>query len=210
MDLVVIGAGGRTGRLVVDQALAGGHRVTAYVRRPEVVTVRHDRLAVVRGDVLDPGGVMDVIADKDAVVSTLGVKGRSTTTVFSEGITNVVRAMEAKGVRRVLTVSSAGLSIGPHMPLPQRLVAGYIIERILRNIYLDLARMEDELEVSDTDWTVVRAPLLADRPASGQYRVAVDGHLTRPGRISRADLAGCIVSRIADYDTFRKRVEISY
>lgn len=208
MELLVIGAAGRTGRLVVDRALAEGHRVTAYVREPAAVTARHERLEVVRGDVTDAQGVRDVIAGKDVVISILGVRSRTTTMVFSEGMTHAVRAMEAKGVRRVMTVSTAGLDTASRIPLLRRLVATYIVERVLRNIYLDLARMEDELEVSDTDWTVVRAPLLTDRPATGTYRASADG-LDKPGRISRADLADYIVTHIAAPDTYGKKVVIS-
>ena len=209
MELVVMGATGRTGRLVVDRALAEGHWVTAFTRQPEEVTRGPDRLAVVPGDVTDADAVRDVIAGKDAVIFVLGVRNRSTTTVFSEGITNVARAMEAKGVRRVMAVSTAGLDLSVRMPLPRRFVATYIVERLLRNIYLDLARMEDELEASDTDWTVVRATALTSGPASGNYRTASEG-LDRPGRIGRADLADYLVSRLASPPTYRKKVTISY
>jgi uncharacterized protein YbjT (DUF2867 family) len=37
MHLTVLGATGGTGRALVDQALAAGHKVTAAVRRPEAV-----------------------------------------------------------------------------------------------------------------------------------------------------------------------------
>lgn len=209
MDLVVIGAAGRTGRQVVDRALAAGHRVTAYVRRPGAVTVQHDRLAVVRGDVMDPSGVSDVIAGQDTVVSVLGTRSRLTTTAFSAGIANVVQAMEAKGVRRVIAVSCAALDNGPHVPLLPRLFAEYVVGRILRNIQLDLARMEDELELSDTDWTIIRTTPLTDSPATGAYHAVVGGHLGNPRRLGRADLAAYIMSCISDPVTYRKKVIIS-
>ncbi len=41
MKLLVLGASGRTGRLVVEQALAAGHTVTALVRSPEKLTIRN-------------------------------------------------------------------------------------------------------------------------------------------------------------------------
>ncbi|HEY7430343.1 MAG TPA: NAD(P)H-binding protein [Streptosporangiaceae bacterium] len=209
MELVVMGATGRIGRLAVGRALAGGHWVTAFTRHPGEVASGPERLAVVPGDVTDAGAVRDVIAGKDAVIYALGVKSRSTTTVFSEGITNVVQAMEAKGVRRVMAVSTAALDESVRISLLRRFVATYIVERVMRNIYLDLARMEDELEMSDTDWTVVRAAALTDGTAAGDYRTASEG-LVRPGRIGRADLAGYLVSNLASAQTYHKKVTISY
>jgi len=210
VDLLVLGAAGRTGRHAVDSALAAGHAVTAYVRRPEAIDLRHERLTVVRGDVLDAGAVAGAMAGRDAVVSALGVKGRGPTTVFSAGMANVLAAMAAHGVRRVVAISTVGLDPEVEAPLLQRLVANLIVARVLRNLYQDQARMEEVLAGSDTDWTVVRAPLLTDRPASGNYRVAVGGRLRRPERIGRADLAAYLVSCLDQPDTYRTKVMISY
>ena len=123
---------------------------------------------------------------------------------------NVLAAMGDHGFRRVVALSTAGLDPNVDMPLAQRLVSNYIVAPMLRNLYQDQARMEAELEASDTDWTVVRATLLTDRPATGNYRVAVGGQLNRPERIGRADLAAFIVSCLADPGTFRKKALISY
>lgn len=210
MHLLVIGAAGRTGRLVVDQALASGHHVAAFVRRPEAVDQANERLSVVPGDVLDAVSVSAAVAGKDAVVSALGVKGRGPTTVFSEGMANIITAMGTHGVQRVVAISTAGLDTGVEMPLPQRVVANQIVARVLRNLYRDQARMEAELAASDADWTIVRASLLTDRPAKGNYRVAVGGRLSKPERISRPDLAAYLTSCLTDQATFRQKVMISY
>lgn len=210
MDLLVIGAAGRTGRLIVDQALSSGHRVTAFVRRPEAIDRDRERLSVVTGDVLDAASVSAAVAGKDAVASALGVKGRGPTTVFSAGMANILTAMGRHGVRRVVAISTAGLDSGVQMPLPQRLVATQIVARLLRNLYREQAQMEAELAASDTDWTIVRASLLTDRPATGNYRVAVGGTLSKPERIGRADLAAYLTSCLTDQAAYRQTVMISY
>lgn len=210
MRLLVIGAAGRTGRHVVDSALATGHVVTAFVRRPDALDSQREGLTVVRGDVLDPASVTSAMKGQEAVASVVGVKGRGQTTVFSAGMANVLDAMAGHGVRRVVALSTAGLDPDVEMPLAQRLVSRYIVARILRNLYQDQARMEAALEASDTDWTIVRATLLTDRPATGNYRVSVGGELTKPERIGRADLAAYIVSGLAEPETFREKVMISY
>ena len=50
MKLTVFGASGRTGRHVVEQALGGGHEVTAFVRSASKLSLTDDRLTVVEGD----------------------------------------------------------------------------------------------------------------------------------------------------------------
>jgi cation diffusion facilitator CzcD-associated flavoprotein CzcO len=53
MKLFVIGATGRTGSEVVEQAVARGHQVTAFVRSPESLKLKNERLTVINGDVMD-------------------------------------------------------------------------------------------------------------------------------------------------------------
>jgi putative NADH-flavin reductase len=211
MRLVVFGATGGTGRLVVEQALAAGHEVTAVARRPFAFAARHERLEVVRGDVLEPSTIERAVAGRDAVVSALGAADRAPTAVYSEGTGNIARAMRDRGVRRLTCISSGGLEADhPYVPFLQRLVTKLVVHRLYKNGFADMARMEDELERGGLDWTVVRAPMLTDGPRTGRYRVAANDYLRRPGRISRADLADYVLAHLDDPASYRARVEISY
>jgi putative NADH-flavin reductase len=70
--LLVVGASGRTGRLVVEQALGHGHEVTAFVRDPARLAISHERLRVVTGDATAPETFGPALEGQDAVVSILG------------------------------------------------------------------------------------------------------------------------------------------
>src|SRR5437773_11836280 len=72
MKLFVIGATGRTRREVIQQALAKGNQVTAFVRSPESITLRNERLTVLKGNAIDEDQLSDAMQDHDAVLSTLG------------------------------------------------------------------------------------------------------------------------------------------
>src|SRR5918911_3883788 len=118
LKLLVIGASRGTGRQVMQQALTAGHAVVALARDPARIDIRKDvpaqRLSVVRGDVLDPSSLAPAMADRDAVISTLGVTSRAPTTLYSAGYSagmrNIIQAMWATGVRRLVAVSAAPLS----------------------------------------------------------------------------------------------------
>lgn len=163
MKLVVFGATGGAGAQVVDQAVTAGHRVTVVARNPTAVTAADIR--VVPGDVLVPDGWQEAIAGQDAVVSCLGSTHRKVpTTVYSEGTANILDAMRAAGVRRILCLSSGGVDPSPETPLMQRLVIRFVIQRMYRYAYADMLEMERTLRHSDAAWTVVRAPMLTDGP----------------------------------------------
>jgi NAD(P)H-binding len=72
MKLFVIGATGRTGKEIAQQALARGHQVTAFVRSPESIASRNERLVVLKGDVMDENQLFSAMRNHDAVLSALG------------------------------------------------------------------------------------------------------------------------------------------
>src|SRR5258708_14579493 len=165
MKAIVFGSTGGIGRQVVEQALAANYEVTAIARRPEAITTQHPRLKVVRGDVLDPASFRQALAGQDVVVSALGVVTRGPTTVYSAGVANIVEAMRANGVRRLLCISASGLEPGPRW---QRIVAKQVLWRILKEMYTDLVRMEAVAEASDLAWTGIRPPPRTEKPRTVQ------------------------------------------
>jgi putative NADH-flavin reductase len=207
--LTVFGATGRTGKLVVGQALAAGHEVTALARNPAGLPER-ERLTVIQGDVLDQASVERAVAGSDAVVSVLGVADRKPTTVFSEGVGTMLRAMKAGAVRRIVALSADGVEENPNVNIGQRLVTKLIVARIFRSRWDDMRRMERELAGSDTDWTVIRAPGLKDGDRTGKYRISNGAPIANASRISRADLADYIVTHLYDPASHRMVVGVSY
>src|SRR5690242_12654051 len=135
MKLVVFGSTGGIGAQVVEQGLAAGHMVTAVARHPSAITLRHAHLEVVQGDVLEAATVARAIAEQDVVISAVGARNRAPTTVYSQGVANMIQAMQPAGVRRLFCVSASGLEPGP---LLQRLIAKPILWAILKEMYSDL------------------------------------------------------------------------
>src|SRR4051812_40519815 len=113
MKIIVFGANGGIGSKVVEQALEAGHQVTALVRRPSSITIQHPQLKVVQGDVLKLDTIQPPMAGQDAVISALGVIVNEPTTVYSDGIANIMRAMQTSGIQRLMCISASGLDPGP-------------------------------------------------------------------------------------------------
>jgi uncharacterized protein YbjT (DUF2867 family) len=211
MRLMIFGATGGTGAQLLSQTLDAGHEVTVVARSPGMVTPReHSGLTVLGGDVLDPGPWRAAVDGHDAVLSCLGsTDRRHPTTVYSQGTANILDAMRTGGSRRLVCLSSAGLETPSDVALPQRLVTRFVIQRLYRHGYADMARMESIVRSSDTEWTVIRPPMITDGPLTGQYRTATNSHLGRPRSVSRADVAHCMLSHLDDKQTWKAIVEIS-
>lgn len=212
MRLTIFGASGKTGRRLVEQALAAGHEVTAVVRDPAGLPVRHDRLAVVGADVLDPEAIEPAVAGADAVVSALGPRPpRNRSSIMSAGTASILDAMRAAGTSRLVVVSAAPVAGDDRgATLPDRLLARPLLRALLRGLYADMAVMEDIVRRSGMDWTIVRPPQLTDGPRTGTYRRATDANLRRGYRISRADLADAILASLQDPDAVKATIAVAY
>ncbi|WP_033222184.1 NAD(P)-dependent oxidoreductase [Kitasatospora phosalacinea] len=213
MKLTVVAASGGIGRQVLEQAVGAGHEVTAVVRDPGKlgdVGVR-----VVRADLARAGAgeLREAVAGADAVLSGLGAVGKAGVGVAEAGTRALAEAMREAGTRRLLVVSAApiGTVPSPARPHPPRhdpgegTVMRYVltpmVKRVLRAHYADLARMEDVVLASGLDWTVLRPPRLTDGPLTRDYRVAYGQNLRGGSKVSRADVAHCMLRSIGDPDT---------
>lgn len=208
MRLVVFGATGGTGQAAVTQALGHGDTVTAFVRDPSRLPIAHERLRVVQGDVLDAEAVAAVVEGQDAVVSALGQAGRRVR-VYSEGIRNILSAMEAADVYRIVCVSAAGVGAPGGGGLPAW-YSKLIVPLFLREVYADMKLMEDAVMASETYWTIVRPAGLTDGPFTGVYRVVVGDGVPKGRTISRTDLAAFLLKALGQAAYVRQAVAIAY
>ena len=208
MNLLVIGASGRTGREVLAQALGHGHHITAFVRDPSSLAALHERVHVVGGDVTDAAAVAAAVVGQDAVVSTIGAKPAGEVHTYSDGTANIIRAMTIHGVPRLVVVSSAGVGgEGEKLPVKYRLL---IATPGMRGVYEDMGRMEWDVMLSDLDWTIVRPHRLIDGAQRGDYRVAEASVVPKGAEVSRADLAGLLLKCAETNHYSRKAVAVAY
>ncbi|WP_040791833.1 NAD(P)-dependent oxidoreductase [Nocardia paucivorans] len=204
-DIAVLGATGRTGRLVVDRASARGHRVTAIVR-PTSTAAAVPGSTVVTADPGVPGALTGLLDGHAAVISALGATGRGPTSVYSAATAEIITAMPPGG--RLLVISSAGLDIPADAGPGTRLLA-VVLRRIMRHTYSDMARMEYLLAQSELCWTAVRPTGLTDAPATGGPRISPGANAKVGHRTSRAVLADYLLDAIDDPRTYRSVVAIS-
>jgi putative NADH-flavin reductase len=213
MRFTVFGATGGTGRQLVQQALDAGHEVTAVVRDPSRLPVPKEgsaRLEVVTAQVTDPEPLVPAVAGRDAVLSALGAPGNKSAGIASLGTRSILAAMEEGGVRRYIGVSAAPVvPWGEGENLFFRTVAVPLVRRVFRQVYADLAVMEDVVRASGLDWTVVRPPKLTDRPAKGTYRRAIGANVRHGHSVPRADLAAAMLAMVEDPATVKQGVGVA-
>jgi putative NADH-flavin reductase len=202
--IAVIGATGRTGRYVVEQALDRGQLVSGLARRPEAIAIEHRNLTMVAADVMVRRSLVEALSGCEAVVSALGVgSSRAPTVVYSEGIANVLGAMSAVSIDRLSTISAAPVGPRAEQPFLERRMVMPILDRFFGSTYADMRRMEKLLADSQVHWVALRPPRLVDKPATGGYRIAA-APLLRARSVRYADLASALLDVLEREDLQRR------
>ena len=196
--ILIIGATGGTGQQLVRQALDIGHEVTALVRTPTKLQIEHPNLRVIKGNVLDYSSIESAMQKQNAVVCALGHKRWFyPNQILSDGTRNVLRAMEACGVPRLVCESSLGL--GNSTGRLGLLGTFVFVPLILPFIFSDKIRQEKLIEESDVDWVIVRPAMLTNSAARGKYRHGRNvGNFIVTRRISRADVADFTLKQLTN------------
>jgi len=199
MKIIVFGATGGTGKLIVSQALAKGHSVTAFVRNPEGLTP-DPHLRVIQGDLFDLATVVDAVRGHRAVLSALGARSRQKADILARAIPVMLEAMRQEYVTRLIVLGASGVQRdhGKYQNALTNMAIWVAKKTLLKHPFVDQTAQERLLAASDVDYTIVRAPRLLDGPFTGTYRVLPDALPPGALSISRADVADFMLQQLTD------------
>jgi putative NADH-flavin reductase len=174
VKVLLLGARGRTGRLVAAELAARSHDVVPFA-----------------GDVRDGAALGDAVRGVDTVVSALGPR-RGDRTLHRDVAPLLVDALRENGVRRFVGVSGAGVDVPGDRKSARDRAVSWLVHRLGGDAARDKEVEREVWAAAGLDWTLVRPPRLTDGPATGA--VEHDAHISpRRTTVARADLAAFLV-----------------
>ena len=193
--ILVLGATGPTGRLIVEQALAQGHDVTILVRSPEKAAGLAGA-KIVKGDARDEKSLREALEGRDVVITALGtpVSPFKEVTLLSTATRALVKAMKEKQVTRLICIT--GIGAGDSRGHGGFAFNNLILPLLLRKVYDDKNRQEAILRESGLAWTIVRPSILNDKAGRGKARALTDLSHFNGGTIARADVATFVLEQV--------------
>jgi putative NADH-flavin reductase len=192
LPVLIFGAAGRTGQLLVERSVAQGHRVTAFARDPSTLPSPHARLRVLQGSVEDEGAVDAAMREQRVVLCALGPTGRKDREAIARGTENIVASMQRHHVRRLIYMPyhEQGNGWGP-AALFEKLMATFRPRKTGDGWQQRVSVIRE----SSLEWVIVRPTRLTEGPARGLYQVSIDQSKV-PLRISRADVAEFMLEQL--------------
>ena len=193
--ILVIGATGGTGRLIVNQALARGYDVTALVHSPEKGNDLEGASLIV-GDARDEIALRKALKGRGAVVSALGTAASPfrEVTLLSTATRALVSAMKVEQVSRLVCIT--GIGAGDSAGHGGFVFDNLIFPLLLRKVYADKNRQEALVRGSGLDWVLVRPSVLNDKSARHEIRALTDLSGFHGGTIARADVANFVLDQV--------------
>lgn len=206
MNILLLGATGRVGSHIVTYALHECHQVTALIRSPEKIQIDHKNLTIIQGNVLNRDDIMRAINGMDIVISALNTDG---TTTLSESIPLIIEAMENEGIKRIITIGTAGILQSKTTPTVLRYQSSESKQKSTRAAK-EHHKVYDMLKQSTLEWTIVCPTYLPDGEKVGSYRIARDILPDGGAKIAVPDTAEFTYKQVEARDYIRSRVGIAY
>ena len=164
MRILVLGGSGPTGRLVIEEALKRGHKVTALVRNPGVLSPK-EGLSIVKGTPVDASNVESAVTAvpgdlPTAIIVTLGAPHEKGTRIMSDSHENLIAAMKKHGISKIVTMASFG--VGSSYPNINGLMRFAISSTSLGHLFADHTNVDAILKKSGVKFVILRPSRLTN------------------------------------------------
>ncbi len=208
MRVLVLGATGSVGRLVVEHALGRGHEITAFARTPRKLGDLSARVRIVQGDALDPRSLSTAVAGQNAVIYALGAGNARHTTLFSDSTRILLAEMTRHGVARLICVTGVGAG-------ETKGHGGFLYDRILyplftKGVYADKDTQESLIRQSPLEWTIVRPASFKGSQPKGELRAVTNVAGVTLRAISREEVATFLLDELNRKEFVRQAVFIGH
>jgi putative NADH-flavin reductase len=191
MNLFVMGATGKTGRVLTAQGLARGHVITAF-GRSRLQDGTPPTVNVIVGNPMRADELAAAMPGHDAVLSALGTRGLGSTSVLADSARAIIAAMPRARVRRLIVISSSLVDARSGW------LSSFLARTLLRHTAGDQRAMEQLITGSPLDWTVLRPARLDDGALTSRYvaSAASGGIPPSSAGMSRQDVAHMMLDTV--------------
>ena len=201
--IVVVGAHGRTGLLIVEQLIKAGDSVLATIRNPKHMAdlVKRGAETVILDLETSTGPEFAAqFKGADAVVFAAGSATGESSEIDSKGLRKVLRAAEKVGVKRFVAISSIGASTG------MRLTGEWATDE-MKDYYHHKRLAGKAIAASSLDWTIIEPGELTDGKGTGKVTLSIEAIPEKP--VPRADVAAVTVAVLKAPKTRGKALQLT-
>ncbi|MDP4083962.1 MAG: NAD(P)H-binding protein [Bacillota bacterium] len=207
MNICLLGATGRVGSIILENAIDNNHTVHALIRdKDKIFSTKHPRLHYFEGNALNPEDISRAMHGTDVVISALNTDGSTT---LSESIVYITQQMKMEKIKRIITIGTAGILQARSEPSLYRFQSSESKRKTTKDAEEHL-KAYIHLKESGLDWTMVCPTYLPLGERMGVYRFEKEFLPENPSSISVFDTADFAFQQLFSNQFLKSRVGLTY
>jgi len=196
MKAAVFGAAGGIGKYAVQHALKKGYTVNAFVRNPAKLTITHENLNLIKGEINDLESVKEAINGCDAVIWCVGIPMKKYEgTPSLDGHKIMLKAMNECGITRLIDWATPSVTFEKDKKSFITVVPDIVAGIALKQAKNEMIAIGELVSKSGLDWTMVRFMDPKNTSYADNVKVGY-GDVKMSFAISREDIGAFMVEQV--------------
>lgn len=173
MNILLFGATGAIGKILLEKLLNDGHQVTVYTRSPKKITIQNNSLQIVNGELKDLNQHSEIFDGIDTVVSVMGppLKRNYEGTELTDAHRNIIEIMKSKGIKRFVTLATPSVKFEKDKSSMMTWFPPFFAKLAFPKAYKEITSIGEMVKNSQLDWTIVRIIAPVDKETK-PYKVS--------------------------------------
>ncbi|MBY0599381.1 SDR family oxidoreductase [Bacillus bingmayongensis] len=193
--IAIIGANGKAGKYLVNQALQEGYFVRILTRNPQKFKISHKHLEVVKGDARDISAIRQLLQACDAVINAVG-QPKKESYIFSTVTNHILEVMVEYRIKRYVLISGGSMDVKGDAKSVLNKIGAMLFRLLLSDMMKDKYKELKLIRDSNVNWTIVRLPFVVDGEGTGKIKESLRD---LPGiKIQNGDIAPFVIKQIHD------------
>ncbi|OTX85747.1 SDR family oxidoreductase [Bacillus tropicus] len=191
--IAILGANGKAGRFLVNEALEKGYEVKILTRNSNNMTITNENIETIIGDARDFSSIRELLKGCQAVVNAVG-QPKNESYIFSTVTKHVLEAMKEFEIKRYILISGGSLNVTGDQKGMVNKIGATLFNLFLPKMMQDKYKELQSIQGSDVDWTIVRLPFVMEGKGIGKIKESL---VDMPGiKIQNGDIAPFVIKEI--------------
>uniref|UniRef100_UPI0034D61CEF SDR family oxidoreductase n=1 Tax=Bacillus wiedmannii TaxID=1890302 RepID=UPI0034D61CEF len=190
--IAILGANGKSGKFLVNEALEKGYQVQILTRNSNNMTITNENLETIIGDARDFSSIRELLKGCRAVINAVG-QPKNESYIFSTVTKHILEVMKEFETKRYILISGGSLDVTGDQKGIVNKIGAILFKAFLSKMMQDKYKELQTIQGSDVDWTIVRLPFVMEGKSIGNIKESL---VDMPGiKIQNGDIAPFVIKQ---------------
>ncbi|EPY7702648.1 MULTISPECIES: SDR family oxidoreductase [Bacillus cereus group] len=191
--IAILGANGKAGKILVNEALEKGYQVKILTRNSTNTEKINENIETIIGDARNFSTIQDLLQGCSAVINAVG-QPKNESYIFSTVTKHILEAMKESKIKRYILISGGSLNVTGDQKGIVNKIGATLFKLFLPKMMQDKYKELQIIQNSEVDWTIVRLPFVIEGNGIGSIKESL---VDMPGiKIQNGDIAPFVIKQI--------------